>query len=145
VINDYRTNGKRSLHDVQRRISKHLTPFFGGRSMAAITTAEVRAYIATRQGETEMVRSAYDITRKNGTVHRLPEQRRATDGVSNAEVNRELTILKRIFSLAVQAGKLLHKPHIPLLREDNTRTGFFEFEQFASLICAPARATLLGY
>ena len=55
-----------------------------------------------------------------------PERARAIDGVSNGEINRELTILKRIFSLAMQAGKLLHKPHIPLLREDNTRTGFFE-------------------
>jgi integrase len=45
-----------------------------------------------------------------------------------------LTILKRTFSLAMQAGKLLHKPHIPLLREDNTRTGFFEPEQFQSVI-----------
>jgi len=30
VINDYRTNGKRSLDDLDRRIKKHLTPFFGG-------------------------------------------------------------------------------------------------------------------
>jgi integrase len=34
----------------------------------------------------------------------------------------------------VQAGKLLHLPHIPLLREDNTRTGFFEPDQFTSVI-----------
>lgn len=64
----------------------------------------------------------------------MPEQSRTIAGVSNGEINRELTILKRIFNLAVQAGKLLHKPHIPLLREDNTRTGFFEHEQFASLL-----------
>jgi integrase len=64
----------------------------------------------------------------------VPEQQRAIAGVSNGEINRELTTLKRIFSLAMQAGKLLHKPHIPLLRENNTRTGFFEFDQFASLL-----------
>ena len=54
-------------------------------------------------------------------------------GASNAEINRELTILKRMFSLAFQAGKLLLKPHIPLLREDNVRTGFYEADQFASV------------
>jgi len=54
-------------------------------------------------------------------------------GASHAEINRELTILKRMFSLAFQAGKLLLKPHIPLLREDNVRTGFFEADQFASV------------
>jgi hypothetical protein len=45
--------------------------------------------------------------------------------VSNAEINRELTALKRMFNLAIQAGKLLQKPHIPLLKEDNVRVGFF--------------------
>ena len=63
--------------------------------------------------------------------------------VSNARDRiRELTILKRIFSLAMQAGKLLHKPHIPLLREDNVRTGFFEPEQYTQRARAPARASL---
>ena len=36
-----------------------------------------------------------------------------------------------MFTLAMQAGKLHLKPHIPLLREDNTRTGFFEPEMLA--------------
>lgn len=68
-----------------------------------------------------------------GRFRRIPEQRRSIASVSNAEINRELTILKRMFTLAMQAGRLLHRPHIPLLREDNTRTGFFEPEQFASV------------
>jgi integrase len=38
-----------------------------------------------------------------------------------------------MFSLALQARKLRHKPYIPLLREDNTRTGFFEWDQFESV------------
>jgi len=134
VLNDYRTNGKRSIDDVERRITKHLTPFFGSRRVATITTVDVRAYIASRQAETEMVTKAYDIRRKDGTTTRVPEKRRPIAGASAAEINRELTILKRIFSLALQAGKLLHKPHIPLLREDNTRTGFFELEQFRSVV-----------
>lgn len=36
-------------------------------------------------------------------------------------------------TLAVQAGKLHSKPHIPMLREDNVWRGFFERAQFASV------------
>src|SRR5436309_15820080 len=43
VINDYRTNGKRSLDEVERRLRLYLTPYFGGRRMASITTADIRA------------------------------------------------------------------------------------------------------
>src|SRR3954470_9731214 len=45
LLADYTTNGKRSYGVVERRIRKHLTPFFGGRRMSDITTADVRAYI----------------------------------------------------------------------------------------------------
>ena len=31
-------------------------------------------------------------------------------------------------------SKLMHRPHIALLREDNTRTGFFEREQFEAVL-----------
>jgi hypothetical protein len=40
---------------------------------------------------------------------------------SPGEINRELACLKRMFTLAVQAGKLHGKPHIPMLPEDNVR------------------------
>ena len=33
-----------------------------------------------------------------------------------------------MFTLAMQGGKLLHRPHIPMLEERNTRKGFFEPE-----------------
>jgi integrase len=40
---------------------------------------------------------------------------------------------KWAFSLGVQAGKLTHKAHVPLLREDKVRTGFFDPERFEAL------------
>jgi hypothetical protein len=57
-----------------------------------------------------------------------------TKPVSNAEINRELTTLKRMFSLAVQADKLTGKPHIPMLQERSVRVGFFEPEQLDSVL-----------
>ena len=55
---------------------------------------------------------------------------RQSDGASNATINRDLITLKRMFTLAVQGGKLSGKPYIPLLKERNVRRGFFEPEQF---------------
>jgi hypothetical protein len=43
VLNDYRVNGKKSYDEVDRRITKHLTPYFGGRRMTSVTTADVRS------------------------------------------------------------------------------------------------------
>ena len=90
VKTDYRVNGKRSLDDVERRITLHLMPYFGGLRMSAITTATIRSYVAERQDK----------------------------GAENATINRELSIVKRAFRLASQAGKLLYVPHVPMLRED---------------------------
>lgn len=134
MLADYTTNGKRSYSVVKRRIKKHLTPFFAGWRMANITTSDIRAYIVQRQANTEFVQEAYDMRLRDGTVKRIPEQRRPSTGASNAEINRELTALKRMFSLALEAEKLLHAPKIKLLQEDNVRTGFFEPEQFESVL-----------
>ena len=105
LLNDYQINGKRSHGHVKRRIDLALKPAFKGKRLLSITTSEIRAYVATRQEA----------------------------GAANATINRELAALKRMFSLAVQAGKLHGKPHIPLLREDNARRGFFEAEQFEAV------------
>jgi integrase len=39
-----------------------------------------------------------------------------------------------MFSLAIEAGKLHHKPHFAMLREDNVRVGFFEREQYEAVL-----------
>ncbi|MEO8683176.1 MAG: tyrosine-type recombinase/integrase, partial [Vicinamibacterales bacterium] len=134
VVNEYKMNGRRSVDELDRRITKHLHPFFGGRRMSAITAADVRAYVTARQADTTIVIRAHNVVRKDGTIRRVPERRRPiAAGPSNAEINRELTALKRAFSLAVEGGKLLHQPHIPMLEENNVRTGFFEREAFEAV------------
>ena len=102
VVNDYKVNGKRSLENVERSLRLHLQPFFTGRKAAAITTTDIREYVTKRQEEK----------------------------AKNATINRELALLKRAFSLGMEAGKLTAKPKIRMLREDNVRTGFFEPAQF---------------
>src|SRR5437016_10339905 len=76
VLDDYRLNRRRSRTDVERHVRLHLLPFFGRRRMAAITTADVRRYVARRQDE----------------------------GAKNATINRELAVVKRAFSLAITTG-----------------------------------------
>jgi len=130
VLNDYRMNAKRSLDDVRRRIDKHLKPFFGDRRMSTITTSDIRSYITARQRATVVAVKAFDFKARDGKVRHVPEQRRTVAGISNGEINRELTNLKRMFNLAIQAGKLLQKPYIPMLKENNVRTGFFDRRDF---------------
>jgi integrase len=129
ILNDYSMNGKKTLDDVRRRIRKHLAPYFGNRRMVVITTADFRAYIAKRQTDGSVVRQRRK--GKNAVAPDTPEERRA---VSAAEINRELTVLKRMFSLAIQAGKLTHKPHFPMLRENNVRAGFLEHEHYLEML-----------
>lgn len=62
--------------------------------------------------------------------------RRQDAGATNATINRELAVLKRAFSLAVKDAKLLHRPHVPMLEENNTRRGFFEADEFEDVRAA---------
>lgn len=114
VLADYRVNARRSLNVAERRVKLHLEPFFGARRMVAIDTPLIREYILARKA-TPIVAGAGDARRE-----RPP---------SNGEINRELTLLKRAFSLAIAARKLITRPEIPLLEERNVRRGFFEADQ----------------
>jgi integrase len=60
--------------------------------------------------------------------------------ISNAEINRELAVLRRAFNLAIQSERLLTKPFFPMLKERNTRKGFLERDQI-DRICAALEAT----
>jgi integrase len=104
LVADYQVNKKRSIGHVKRNLKK-LGAWFGGRRMAELRTSDVIVYTANRQ----------------------------TQGAMNSTINRELASLKRMFTLAVRGGELMARPHIPMLREDNTRKGFFERAQFEAV------------
>jgi integrase len=106
VLTNYKINKKKSIEPVERRLRKHILPFLGGRRAVTITTADIERFILARQEA----------------------------DASNAEVNRELAIVKRAFSLGARAGKILNKPYIPTLKENNARKGFFEPDQFQAVL-----------
>ncbi len=121
VIDDCTINGKSSLAVVERRIEKHLIPVFGGQRLASITTADVLRFIVHRQAQ--------------GIVaHRGPRAGERIGDVSNAEINRELQTLKRVFNLAIEQDRIAMKPKIKMLAESDPRSGFFEPEQIASVL-----------
>jgi len=132
LINDYKVNNRKSLDELERRIALHVEPYFGKRKLSTITTTDIRAFIAKRQADTITIRKAVTRTEPDGTVVELSPA--ITKQVSNAEINRELTVLKRMFTLAMQASKILYRPHIPMLQEDNVRVGFFEREQYEAVL-----------
>jgi len=104
MLSDYRENQKKSIKDAMRSVSA-LGRFFGGRKAKSIKTEDIRAYRTIRQD----------------------------DGLANGSINRELSALKRMFNLALEHGKIISKPHIGLLEENNVRQGFFEWGDFESL------------
>jgi integrase len=97
VLTDYEINNYASTPDQEARFRLHLIPYFGNRRISQITSAEIQTYIKGRQAE----------------------------GAKTGTINRELELMHRTFEFAKQGDKLFHAPHVPHLREDNVREGFF--------------------
>ena len=100
VLEDYRINN-RSMKDITRTVPTLLS-FFGGKPAQSITPADVAVYV----------------------------RRRLDAGYANGTVNRELNGLRRAFNLGLQNDKIIRKPHIARLEENNVRQGFFEWQEF---------------
>jgi integrase len=98
------------------KVALHLLPYFGGRMLAGITTADVEAFKTHRLTQGIV---------RNG--------QRVAD-VSNAEVNRELALLRRIFNLAIEQERIARRPKVAMLKESAPRSGFFEREQLDAVL-----------
>lgn len=103
---DYLVNERRSLDRVERSI-RHLSEEFGGTRSTDITTPRIKRYI----------------------------EKRLEQCASNATINRELAALKRAFNLGARCTppKVVRVPYVPMLKENNVRKGFFEYEEFLVL------------
>jgi integrase len=119
---NYRINGKRT-QDKLKTYLNHLREHFGGKKAVAITTDEIQKYIEKKQAM----------------------------GYKNASINRELACLKTMFRLALRSTppKVRYVPYMPLLEENNTREGFFEYGEYIRVKeCLPSHlkpVALFGY
>ena len=102
----YSVQGYSTLPELKRRTRLHIEPFFRNSRAMSITPADVMKFIQGRQEA----------------------------GASNAEINRELSVIRRAFTLAIENGKLLHRPKFRLLPEHNARQGFFEADQLHAVL-----------
>ncbi len=110
LILDYRTRGVKMLEEDKDGNPyiwgfEHLDPFFEKRPVRTITTNLLYEFIEKRQSE----------------------------GAKNATINRNLSLLRRMMSLARREGKLAQAPYFPMLKEDNVRKGFLTPSQFIKL------------
>lgn len=84
---------------------EHLNAFFKNRPVRTITTDLLYKFIEKRQSE----------------------------GAKNATINRNLSLLRRMISLARRDGKVAQAPYFPMLKEDNVRKGFLTPSEFIKL------------
>lgn len=103
VLDDYRFSNRSTAYDAERRIEKHLRPFFGNTKAIAFTTAAIKKYTLIRARQ-----------------------------AAAATVNKELAYLRRAFRLGFQnEPQLVEKvPNFRMLTVDNARSGILPHEKY---------------
>jgi integrase len=105
----------------------------------------VADYIANARSSTKRARIAlkrlfqfFDVNARANTISsdRITAYKahRQKLGAANATINNELAILRRAFTLALDAGKIAGAPRVKMLHLDNVRQGFFERDQYEAVL-----------
>lgn len=108
LLDDYKMNARKSIRRATSSV-KNLRKFFGFHRALEITSDRITAYVQWRQ---------------EGNPR----------PAKPATIQNELAALKRMFTLGVQAGKVYQRPHIPSLKVQNVRTGFFTEAEFHAVL-----------
>jgi Phage integrase family len=98
VVTDDKVNEQDSL-DKAERSAKRIKEFFGKAKAHSVKGDSIKKFIAKRQEEK----------------------------AANATINRELAFLKRAYNLGIEAEKIVRKPYIPQLKEDNVRNAYSDY------------------
>jgi hypothetical protein len=105
LLDNYRTNGRRSVGRVEDAVS-HLRRFFSTTPASQVNGDFIARYVRSRQQE----------------------------GAAPATINRELGALRRAFRLAQSAAKVAFRPEISMLPENNRRGDFFEVDEYQAVL-----------
>jgi integrase len=110
LLEDYRDKGNRSLKryksGLPAGLSQYCDPFFAGKLCKSIDTTLLHAF------KNKLLKS----------------------GLAPATVNRQLALVRRMLNIARRDGKLVFVPYVPMLKEENVRTGFVEAHEFAKVL-----------
>jgi len=96
----------RSYDKVERHVRRHLRRHFAGERAAAITYDRLLTFKRTRLGE----------------------------GASPSTVRYELSLVRTGLVVAHKAGRLMVLPPLPSVHVENTRSSFFEDDEFRALV-----------
>jgi integrase len=103
ITNEYTVNGRRSIKRMKTSLAA-LRAFFGPSYARDITFDRLNGYVSAR----------------------------LDDGIMPASIRLDLAVLRRAFHLAARAGKAI-VPDFPSIEVNNTRTGFFERDEFEAV------------
>ena len=108
VLEDYQLRKLRDHKHTEWRYLAHVKPALGNLPAGRFGPAQIKVYISQRRAE----------------------------GASDTTINREMSIIRRGFTLGAQQDPPLvfRQPSIPKLEEDNARQGFLEQEQYEKLL-----------
>lgn len=106
IEDDYVTQRRRALKQLQSTI-KRLARTFAGSYALDITADRLTAYVRERQEE----------------------------GYAAGTIRKDMACVKRAFNLAIRAGHLSRRPHIPSVRVQDAREGFLTMAEVEK-VCA---------